>query len=99
VRRFQIVRLKEGKERSSLRRHPWILIYDGVRRRRAGDTVRLKATAASFWLGVLSARLKIRARVWSFTESLSALTPHFFIARCTASFPLDVSIFKATAFD
>ncbi len=62
------IRLKEGKERSLLRRHPWIFesaIAKGGGD--AGETVRVDAHDGSFlaW-AAFSPASKIRARCWSF---------------------------------
>ena len=64
------IRLKEGKERSALRRHPWIFdsaIAKG--RADAGETVRVESATGQFlgW-AAFSPTSKIRARIWSFDE-------------------------------
>jgi 23S rRNA (cytosine1962-C5)-methyltransferase len=68
---MKTIRLKEGKERSLLRRHPWI--FDGAIARGgadAGETVRVESYAGEFiaW-AAFSPMSKIRARVWSFDEA------------------------------
>ena len=68
---MKTIRLKEGKERSLLRRHPWI--FDGAIARGgadAGETVRVESHAGDFlaW-AAFSPMSKIRARVWSFDEA------------------------------
>ena len=65
------IRLKEGKERSALRRHPWIFdsaIAKG--RGDAGETVRVESATGQFlgWAS-FSPTSKIRARIWSFDEA------------------------------
>ena len=65
------IRLKEGKERSLLRRHPWIFesaIAKGGGD--AGETVRVESHGGQFlaW-AAFSPASKIRARAWSFDES------------------------------
>jgi 23S rRNA (cytosine1962-C5)-methyltransferase len=65
------IRLREGKERSLLRRHPWV--FDGaIERGRAdpGETVRVEAADGRFlaW-GAFSPASRIRVRCWSFVES------------------------------
>ena len=65
------IRLKEGKERSLLRRHPWV--FDGAIVKGGGDpgeTVRVESHAGEFlaW-AAFSPASKIRARVWSFVEA------------------------------
>ena len=64
------IRLREGKERSLLRRHPWV--FEGsVARGKAdpGETVRLEDAAGKFlgW-GAYSGTSMIRVRAWSFEE-------------------------------
>jgi 23S rRNA (cytosine1962-C5)-methyltransferase len=68
---MKTIRLKEGKERSLLRRHPWIFesaIAKGGAD--AGETVRVESSAGQFlaW-AAFSPASKIRARVWSFDEA------------------------------
>ena len=65
------IRLKEGKERSLLRRHPWV--FDGAIVKGGGDpgeTVRVESHAGEFlaW-AAFSPASRIRARVWSFVEA------------------------------
>lgn len=79
---MKIIRLKEGKERSLLRRHPWI--FDGAIATGGGDageTVRVESHAGQFlgW-AAFSPSSKIRARVWSFDES-QRIDASFFVAR------------------
>ncbi|CAN5394888.1 class I SAM-dependent methyltransferase [soil metagenome] len=76
------IRLKEGRERSLLRRHPWV--FDGAIASGAGDageTVRIESHAGQFlgW-AAFSPSSKIRARVWSFNEA-QCIDASFFIAR------------------
>jgi 23S rRNA (cytosine1962-C5)-methyltransferase len=68
---MKTIRLKEGKERSLLRRHPWI--FDSAIAKGGGDageTVRVESSAGQFlaW-AAFSPASKIRARAWSFDES------------------------------
>ena len=79
---MNIIRLKEGKERSLLRRHPWVFsgaIASGDAE--YGDTVRIESDAGQFlgW-AAFSPSSKIRARVWSFNEA-QTIDASFFIAR------------------
>lgn len=65
--------LKSGKERSLLRRHPWVYatgIAQTVGRPQSGDTVRVVDDQGRFlaW-GAFSPESQIRVRCWSFTES------------------------------
>jgi 23S rRNA (cytosine1962-C5)-methyltransferase len=83
---MKTIRLREGKERSLLRRHPWI--FDGAIARGgadAGETVRVESHAGDFlaW-AAFSPASKIRARVWSFEETRRIDAP-FFIANCERS--------------
>ena len=83
------IRLKEGKERSALRRHPWIFdtaIAKG--RADAGETVRVESASGQFlgW-AAFSPTSKIRARIWSFDEAqrIDAEFFHASIARAVAA--------------
>ncbi len=76
------LRLREGKERSLLRRHPWV--FDGAIAKGGGDageTVRVESHEGQFlgW-AAFSPSSKIRARVWSFDEN-ERIDASFFIAR------------------
>ena len=67
---MKVIRLKPGKERSALRRHPWI--YDSAIAKGgadAGETVRVESDTGQFlgW-AAFSPSSRIRARVWSFRE-------------------------------
>jgi 23S rRNA (cytosine1962-C5)-methyltransferase len=79
---MKTIRLRDGKERSLLRRHPWI--FDGAIASGgadAGETVRVESHAGQF-LGsaAFSPSSKIRARVWSFDEA-QRIDDSFFAAR------------------
>ncbi|NMM06639.1 class I SAM-dependent methyltransferase [Polaromonas sp.] len=79
---MKTIRLRDGKERSLLRRHPWI--FDGAiasGSADAGETVRVEGYAGQFlgW-AAFSPSSKIRARVWSFDET-QRIDASFFIAR------------------
>jgi len=68
---MKLLRLRPGKERSLLRRHPWVFesaIAKGGGD--AGETVRIEADDGRFlaW-AAYSPHSKIRARAWSFDES------------------------------
>jgi 23S rRNA (cytosine1962-C5)-methyltransferase len=76
------IRLREGKERSLMRRHPWV--FDGAIARGgadAGETVRVEGHDGRFlgW-AAFSPNSKIRARVWSFVET-ERIDASFFVAR------------------
>ena len=75
--------LRPGKERSLLRRHPWIFetaIAQGSGD--SGETVRVESHEGQFlaW-AAFSPASRIRARVWSFDES-QRIDDTFFIAAC-----------------
>lgn len=68
---MKVIRLRAGKERSLLRRHPWV--FEGSIERGgadAGETVRVQAADGRFlaW-GAYSPRSSIRVRAWSFDEA------------------------------
>ncbi len=80
---MKTLRLKPGKEKSLLRRHPWI--FDGAIATGGGDageTVRVESSAGQFlgW-AAYSPQSKIRARIWSFEET-QRIDATFFIAAC-----------------
>jgi len=67
---MKTIRLKDGKERSLLRRHPWI--FDSAIAKGGGDpgeTVRVESHDGRFlaW-AAFSPASRIRARAWSFDE-------------------------------
>ncbi|MBX3586405.1 MAG: class I SAM-dependent methyltransferase [Ramlibacter sp.] len=80
---MKTIRLKEGKERSLQRRHPWI--FDSAIARGgadAGETVRVESASGQFlaW-AAFSPSSRIRARAWSFDEAQRIDAP-FLIATC-----------------
>ncbi len=80
------IRLREGKERSLQRRHPWI--FDGAIAKGGGDageTVKVESHEGRFlgW-AAFSPASKIRARVWSFDEA-QRIDAAFFSARIAAA--------------
>ena len=80
---MKTLRLKPGKEKSLLRRHPWV--FDGAIATGdadAGETVRVESSGGQFlgW-AAYSPTSKIRARVWSFDEA-QRIDASFFIAAC-----------------
>jgi len=67
---MKTIRLKENKERSLLRQHPWV--FDSAIAKGGGDpgeTVRIDSAEGKFlaW-AAFSPQSKIRARAWSFDE-------------------------------
>ncbi len=80
---MKTIRLRTGKERSLLRRHPWIFesaIARGAAD--AGETVRVESHEGQFlaW-AAFSPVSKIRARVWSFDEA-QRIDASFFLTAC-----------------
>ncbi len=80
---MKMIRLKEGKERSLLRRHPWI--FDSAIAKGGGDpgeTVRVESSSGQFlaW-AAFSPASKIRARAWSFDEA-QRIDAAFLAATC-----------------
>ena len=83
---MKTIRLQPGKERSLLRRHPWIF-ESAIQRGSAdsGETVRVESTNGDFlaW-AAYSPQSKIRARAWSF-EPTQRIDAAFFLARVQAA--------------
>jgi len=80
------IRLRAGKERSLLRRHPWIFesaIAKGGGD--AGETVRVEGDQGQFlaW-AAFSPTSKIRARIWSFDEA-QRIDAAFFSKACASA--------------
>jgi 23S rRNA (cytosine1962-C5)-methyltransferase len=86
---MKVVRLRDGKERSLLRRHPWVfegsVLKGGAD---SGETVRVQAHDGSFlaW-GAYSPRSSIRVRAWSFEEG-ERIDEAFFERRLSAAIAL-----------
>jgi 23S rRNA (cytosine1962-C5)-methyltransferase len=83
---MKTIQLKAGKERSLLRRHPWLFesaIAKGAAD--AGETVRVESAEGQFlaW-AAFSPASKIRARVWSFDEA-QRIDASFLIAACASA--------------
>ncbi|MCM2253776.1 MAG: class I SAM-dependent methyltransferase [Ramlibacter sp.] len=83
---MKTIRLKAGKERSLLRRHPWI--FDSAIAKGGadpGETVRVESQAGQFlaW-AAFSPASKIRARAWSFDEG-QRIDAAFLAATCGRS--------------
>ncbi len=83
---MKTIRLRPGKERSLLRRHPW-LFESAIARGSAdlGETVRVESAEGQFlaW-AAYSPASRIRARIWSFDEA-QRIDESFFIAACAYS--------------
>jgi len=79
---MKTLRLRDGKERSLVRKHPWI--FESAIAKGGGDsgeTVRVEGHAGQFlgW-AAFSPQSRIRARVWSFEEG-DRIDGAFFAAR------------------
>ncbi len=80
---MKVIRLHPGRERSLLRRHPWI--FDSAVAKGGadpGETVRIESSDGRFlaW-AAFSPASGIRARAWSFDEA-ERIEPAFFRGRC-----------------
>jgi 23S rRNA (cytosine1962-C5)-methyltransferase len=67
---MKVITIREGKERSLQRRHPWVFESSVAKGRAdAGETVRVQAHDGSFlaW-AAFSPSSSIRVRAWSFDE-------------------------------
>jgi 23S rRNA (cytosine1962-C5)-methyltransferase len=83
---LKTIRLRAGKERSLLRRHPWI--FESAIAKGGGDTgetVRVESDQGQFlgW-AAFSPASKIRARIWSFDEA-QRIDAAFFTAACASA--------------
>jgi 23S rRNA (cytosine1962-C5)-methyltransferase len=83
---MKTIRLRDGKERSLLRRHPWV--FEGSVDKGgadSGETVRVQASDGRFlaW-GAYSPRSSIRVRAWSFDEG-ERIDSAFFERRLAAA--------------
>ena len=98
IRHMKSIRLRDGKERSLLRRHPWVFqgsIAKGAAD--AGETVRVEAHDGGFlaW-GAYSPSSKIRVRAWSFDEA-ERIDEAFFEQRLRRSIALRVRLAIASS--
>ena len=83
---MKTIRLRDGKEKSLLRHHPWI--FESAIAKGGGDkgeTVRVESAAGQFlcW-AAFSPESKIRARAWSFDEK-QRIDASFFVAAVARS--------------
>ena len=83
---MKVIRLKPGREKALLRRHPWV--FDGAIAKGGGDpgeTVRVEADDGRFlaW-GAFSPKSSIRVRAWSFDEA-ERIDAAFFARRIEAA--------------
>jgi 23S rRNA (cytosine1962-C5)-methyltransferase len=86
---MKAIRLREGKERSLLRRHPWVFEGSVAKgKAEAGETVRVEAHDGRFlaW-GAYSPTSAIRVRTWSFDEA-ERIGRDFFAQRIGAAVAL-----------
>jgi len=86
---MKVIKLREGKDRSLLRRHPWVFqgsIDKG--RADAGETVRVESHDGRFlaW-GAYSPESQIRVRAWSF-DAAERIDAAFFERRVAAALAL-----------
>ncbi len=86
---MKVIRLREGRERSLQRQHPWV--FEGAIARGgadAGETVRVEAADGRFlgW-GAYSPSSSIRVRIWSFDEA-ERIAPPLFRRRIAAALAL-----------
>ena len=94
---MKVIRLREAKERSLLRRHPWVFEGSVAKGRAdAGETVRVEAADGRFlgW-GAYSPQSAIRVRVWSFDEA-ERIDPAFFERRIHRAVQLRARIAPAS---
>jgi 23S rRNA (cytosine1962-C5)-methyltransferase len=86
---MKAIRLREGKDRSLLRRHPWVFEGSIAKGKAdAGETVRVEAADGRFlcWASFSPASL-IRVRAWSFDEQ-ERIDAAFFERRIAAAIAL-----------
>ena len=86
---MKIIKLREGKERSLLRRHPWVFQGSVAKGGAdAGETVRVEADDGRFlaW-GSFSPTSMIRVRAWSFDEA-ERIDAAYFARRIAAAVEL-----------
>ncbi len=86
---MKTIKLREGKERSLLRRHPWVFQGSIAKGQAdAGETVRVESHAGEFlaWAS-FSPTSMIRARAWSFEEA-ERIDHAFFKRRVQAALDL-----------
>jgi len=86
---MKTIKLREGKERSVLRRHPWVFQGSIAKGQAdAGETVRVESHAGEFlaWAS-FSPTSMIRARAWSF-EQAERIDHAFFKRRVQAALDL-----------
>jgi 23S rRNA (cytosine1962-C5)-methyltransferase len=99
---MKILRLKPGREKSLLRRHPWV--YSGAIASQAGDpnegdTVAIQDSGGCFlaW-GAYSPHSQIRARVWSWVEA-EEIDENFFRSRLAAAMDARRDLFNFGEYD
>ncbi|WP_374660178.1 class I SAM-dependent rRNA methyltransferase [Inhella sp.] len=86
---MKTIKLREGKERSLLRRHPWVFQGSVAKGGAdAGETVRVESASGEFlaW-AAFSPSSSIRVRAWSFDEA-ERIDAEFFARRIAAAIRL-----------
>jgi 23S rRNA (cytosine1962-C5)-methyltransferase len=86
---MKVITLRDGKERSLLRRHPWVFQGSvGTGKADAGETVRVQAADGRFlaWASYSPSSM-IRVRAWSFDEA-ERIDPAFFERRIATALRL-----------
>lgn len=86
---MKVIRLREGRDRSLIRRHPWVF-QGSIEKGKAdpGETVRVESSEGAFlcW-GSFSPSSLIRVRAWSFDEQ-ERIDASYFHRRIAASLAL-----------
>lgn len=83
---MKVIRLRDGKERSLLRQHPWVFAGSVEKGKAdAGETVRVESASGQFlaW-AAFSPSSQIRVRAWSFDEA-QRIDADFFQQRLAAA--------------
>ena len=94
---MKIIRLREGRDRSLLRRHPWVFEGSIAKGKAdAGETVRVESAEGAFlcWAS-FSPNSLIRVRAWSFDEQ-ERIDAAFFAANGYVSLLFLLSVVVAT---
>ena len=91
--------LKEGREKSVLRRHPWIFsgaIREVTGNPEAGETVEVRSARGEFLAhGAYAAASHIPVKLWNFEES-EVVDEAFFRRRLASAFALRKTVFHGT---
>ena len=91
--------LKEGREKSVLRRHPWIFsgaIREATGNPDPGETVEIRSAKGDFLAhGAYAAESHIPVKIWNFTEA-EAVDEAFFRSRLASAFALRKTAFHSS---